>query len=70
MAQEHSPLDHVIDHPTLEIPLVGDLAAAGRAGLQITRFMVMEVIAAVLLIAGLRPAGPARRRKRVTRGRS
>ena len=37
-------------------------------GFQITRFMVMELIAALLIAADPDPAGPARRPTRVTRG--
>jgi len=56
-----NPLDHVVDHPTLEIPWVSppkfeltfDLPRIG--GFQITRFMVMEVIAAVLIVSIMVP---------------
>src|SRR5262249_40895088 len=60
---QHSPnpLEHVIDHPTIEIPWVSppkfewviDLPKVGP--FQITRFMVMELIVAVLMIAILVP---------------
>jgi len=52
-----SPLDHVIDHPTIEIPWVSPpkfewtIDLPPIAGFQITRFMVMELIAAVLIVA-------------------
>ena len=67
-----SPLSHVVDHPTIDIPwwssptyektielpviplpIVGDF--------QITRFMVMEVIAGVLMLAGPRAGRPPHR---------
>jgi len=56
-----NPLGHVIDHPTIELPwfrppsyeLRIDLPSI--AGLQITRFMVMELVAAILMIAILLP---------------
>ncbi len=64
----HSPLDHVVDHPTLEIPGLGEVALPNLAGLQITRFMVMELVAALLvaLLAFVMVAHV--RRNRVTRG--
>ena len=73
---EHSanPLDHVVDHPNLEFPwftgphyeLIIDLPKIG--GVQITRFMVMELVAAVLLIADHDPGRPAHRANPVSRG--
>ncbi len=60
---EHSanPLDHVVDHPSLELPWYNpptyewkiDLPPIG--GFQITRFMVMELVVAVLMLAILIP---------------
>jgi F-type H+-transporting ATPase subunit a len=57
-----NPLEHVIDHPTLEIPSlwgpkyewVVDLP--NIAGFQITRFMVMELIVAALMIGIMIPS--------------
>ena len=48
----HSPLSHVVDHPTLELPYwrspyVWEIHLPNLAGFQITRFMVTELIAAV-----------------------
>jgi F-type H+-transporting ATPase subunit a len=72
MAQGHgNPIEHVMDHPNLEIlgatiplPWVG----IGNVGFQITRFMVMEVIAAVLVAAVMIPLTRHVARQRVTRG--
>jgi F-type H+-transporting ATPase subunit a len=72
MAEEHghNPLDHVIDHDTLEIPVVEvPWALPSIGGVQITRFMVMEVVAALLLVAVLIPATRRIFAGRVTRGR-
>jgi F-type H+-transporting ATPase subunit a len=66
---EHSanPLDHVVDHSFLELPwwtppsspefpsFEHKLHLPMIAGFQITRFMVMELIAAVLMIAVMIP---------------
>ncbi|MEW4567076.1 F0F1 ATP synthase subunit A [Tautonia sp. JC769] len=68
-AHEHSPLDHVIDHPTLEVPFVGELDLPMVFGIQVTRFMVMETIAALLLLAVFIPLARHAARQQVTRGR-
>ena len=70
MAEEHahSPLDHVVDHPTLELPIIGDLELPVVLGLQITRFMVMEALAALLVIAVFVPLSRHVAKNRVTRG--
>lgn len=51
--QSHSsPVDHVLDHPSLELPGVEvHLPAFDLGGIhfQLTRFMVMELIAAILI---------------------
>jgi len=56
---EHSPnpLDHVIDHPTIEIPWVYEWTPGlpQIAGFQITRFMVMELVVAVLMVSIMVP---------------
>jgi F-type H+-transporting ATPase subunit a len=65
---EHSasPLEHVLDHTTIEIPWFSPSKGLHQpfeltiklgeiAGIQITRFMVMELIAAFLMIAILVP---------------
>ena len=62
-----SPLSHVVDHDTLELPWWSppDVRAGDPppeiGGVQITRFMVMELIAAVLMLADPGPGGPAHR---------
>ncbi len=69
-----SPLSHVIDHTTLELPwwrspsyeLKVELPNIG--GFQITRFMVMEVIAAVLIVAIIVPVVRHICRSYVSRG--
>lgn len=76
MAAEHghSPLDHVVDHPTLELPWITPVEIplpafeiAGRH-VQITRFMVMELVAAVLIFLIVVPLARHVARNRVTRG--
>jgi F-type H+-transporting ATPase subunit a len=68
------PLDHVIDHPTIEIPWVSPpkfewaIPLPEVAGFQITRFMVMELIAAVLLVAIMIPLVRHVARTPVSRG--
>jgi len=69
-----NPLNHVIDHPTIELPWFApptfeytyDLPSIG--GLQITRFMVMEAIAAVLMVVILVPVVRRIARTQVSRG--
>ena len=51
----HSPLSHVVDHPNLELPYWSgsyglELALPKIAGVQVTRFMVTELIAAILML--------------------
>lgn len=72
-AHEHSPLDHVIDHPTLEIPGLGEihlpnLVPGGSESTQVTRFMVMELVAALLIAAVVIPLARHMARHRVSRG--
>lgn len=70
----HSPLDHVIDHPTLEFPwfqgphyeLVWNLPRIG--GFQITRLMVMELVASGLLLLIMIPVARHIARTPVSRG--
>jgi F-type H+-transporting ATPase subunit a len=57
MAAEHghSPLSHVVDHPTMELPYWRfpygwEIDLPTIAGVQITRFMVTELIAAALML--------------------
>jgi F-type H+-transporting ATPase subunit a len=76
---EHSanPLDHVVDHPTLEFPwftrphyeVIIDLPKIPiLGGIQITRFMVMELVAGVLLIIFMIPVARHIARTPVSRG--
>lgn len=75
MAAGHdSPLSHVLDHDTLEVPWVGTEIPLPRIELYgrtivISRFMVMELVAAVLMIIILIPLARHIARNRVTRGR-
>lgn len=66
----HSLLDHVVDHPTLEFPWITPLEVElpRILGLQITRFMVMEVVAAVLVALIVIPLARHVARNAVTRG--
>lgn len=71
MAEGHhdsNPLSHVIDHPNLELPIIGEVDLPQILGIQITRFMVMEVVAAVLIAAIMIPFARHVARNRVTRG--
>jgi F-type H+-transporting ATPase subunit a len=72
----HNPLDHVVDHNTLELPWFPGFSEHDRVitlpnlgGFQITRFMVMEVIAAVLILLIVIPLARHVARNRVTKGR-
>ena len=78
---EHSanPLDHVVDHPSLEVPwftgphyeLVFNLPSMYIPGLgevRITRFMLMELVAAVLLMFIMIPVVRHISRQPVSRG--
>src|SRR5208337_3419050 len=72
-----NPLEHVIDHHELELPWVTPptfeykvhLPQIPILGLQITRFMVMELIAAALMIAVIVPVVRHISRNYVSRGR-
>lgn len=75
--QAHSPLDHVVDHPSLEFPwwndnghVIVDLPKIplGFYDFQITRFMVMELVAAVLIAAIIIPLARHVAKHPVTRG--
>ena len=75
MAEDsHNPLDHVIDHPSLEFPWFQgphyelNFKLWNIAGFQITRFMVMELVAAVLLILIFVPVARHVARNPVSRG--
>ena len=66
-----SPLSHVVDHPTLEIPWYPaswEIQLGSVAGVQITRFMVTELIAAALVVVVVIPLARHVARQHVTRG--
>jgi F-type H+-transporting ATPase subunit a len=73
MAESHdsNPLTHVLDHPSLEWPggLLPEVHLPEVYGVQVTRFMVMEVIAAALMLLILIPLARHIARTPVTRGR-
>lgn len=46
---DHNPLSHVVDHPNLELPFLNEVLLPEYLGVQITRFMVMELVAAILV---------------------
>ena len=64
----HNPLEHVIDHPSLEFPFAGEVMLPRIQGFQVTRFMVMELVAAGLLVLILVPLTRHVARNRVSRG--
>src|SRR5437588_4677599 len=72
-AHGDSPLAHVVDHPTLELPSLWfpyakEIELPQIAGFQVTRFMVTEVIAAVLVMLVVIPLARHASRQHVTRG--
>ena len=76
MAEGHSenPLAHVVDHNNLELPWfnrerVLEIDLPNILGFQITRFMVMEVVAAALVILVIVPLARHVARHPYTRGR-
>jgi F-type H+-transporting ATPase subunit a len=69
MAEHGSPLNHVVDHPTLEVPGFGwEIPLPNIAGFQLTRFMVMEVVAGLLVAAVIIPLARHVRSNKVSRG--
>ncbi len=72
MAEGHNPLEHAMDHPTIELPWgrVLDLPRfdLGPVHFQLTRFMVMEVVAAALIVAIMVPLARHVARRPVTSG--
>jgi F-type H+-transporting ATPase subunit a len=66
-------LNHVVDHPSLELPWWRppyelEVHLPTIAGVQITRFMVTEVVAALLVMAVVIPLARHASRQHVTRG--
>ena len=69
----HSPMSHVVDHPTLELPHWRfpygiELSLPNLFGQQVTRFMLMELVAAVLVAAVVIPLARHAARNPVSRG--
>ena len=70
MAADHDPLTHVVDHNNLELPWFGEVALPDILGVfQVTRFMVMEVVAACLIILVIVPLVRHVAKNPVTHGR-
>lgn len=74
-AHGDSPLSHVVDHPTLELPhwvfpYVKEIELPSFPGLgfQITRFMVTEIIAALLVMLVVIPLARHVAKRQVSRG--
>lgn len=61
----HNPIDHVVDHPSLEFPGLSPIPLP----FGLTRFMVMELVAAVLICAIFIPLARHIAGRPVTRGR-
>lgn len=68
MAEGHSPLEHVRDAGFLDLPFLGSVPLPEIAGFQITRFMLMELLAALLVAAVAIPLARHASRNNVTRG--
>jgi F-type H+-transporting ATPase subunit a len=69
---EHSPLDHVVDHDTVELPWTEIHLPSFDLGpyhFQLTRFMVMEVVAAILIVLVIVPLARHAAKNMYTRGR-
>ena len=68
----HNPLEHAMDHPTIELPWgrVLELPSIPLGGFefQLTRFMVMEVVAAVLIILIMVPLARHASKRHVSKG--
>src|ERR1700733_12710318 len=67
-AGHHNPLEHAMDHPTIDLPWGSVIHIPSILGLQITRFMVMELIAAGLIVAIFIPLARHIAKQPVTRG--
>lgn len=73
MAEGHNPLEHAMDHTTIELAWgrVLELPAIPLPGgytFQVTRFMVMEVVAAALIILIMVPLARHVAKRPVSRG--
>jgi len=72
-AHGDSPIGHVVDHPTLELPFWSrpyalEIELPKIAGIQVTRFMVTELLAAILVVLVLVPLARHVSRNQVSRG--
>ena len=73
MAGHDSPLSHVVDHPNLEFPhwappYAWEIELPKYGNFQITRFMVTELIAAVLVVLVMVPVARHIAKKPVSKG--
>ena len=71
--QQQSPLHHVVDQPMIELPHWQypyglEIELPKILGLQITRFMVTELIAAILVVLVMVPIARHMARQHVSRG--
>ena len=64
----HSPLDHVVDHNTIELPWGQVIELPMIGPFQLTRYMVMEVIASVIVILIATFYSRQMRKNHVTKG--
>ncbi len=73
----HNPLEHAMDHSTIELPwgrvlelpkIHTGIPIEGFYDFQVTRFMVMEVVAAILIILIMVPVARHMARHPVSRG--
>jgi F-type H+-transporting ATPase subunit a len=70
MAAEHNPLTHVVDHNNLELPWFGEVGLPNIFGVfQVTRFMVMEIVASCLIVLVIVPLVRHIAKNPVTHGR-
>jgi len=72
-AHGDSPLSHVVDHNSLELPhwnfpYSWEIRLPNVAGFQVTRFMMTELLAAVLIAVVVIPLARHAARQQVTRG--
>jgi F-type H+-transporting ATPase subunit a len=77
MAEGHNPLEHAMDHPTIELPwgrvlhlpsIHTGIPIEGFRDFQLTRFMVMEVFVAALIVLIMVPLARHIAKRPVSRG--
>ncbi len=73
MAESHNPLEHAMDHPTLELPwgkvvTLPEYVLPGGYHFQLTRFMVMEVVVAALIVVIMVPLARHVAKRPVSKG--